>query len=174
MIERLPHPTLEYAIGSRAVVATLCSRPCPRLADFRVADYVGDYRLCNPRGGQDLIAACARVFFEENAPFLAQIDGREHGREYSLALFATFLAVEFNAFTPEAHFLVLAPTQPAQTENAPYAGLWAAQHMEALQAEGDSATLFDEADALIEALRQAPPTPPTPPPRRRWWRPFGR
>ncbi|OBS10119.1 hypothetical protein [Acidihalobacter prosperus] len=174
MIERLPYPTLEYAIGSRAALATLCEDAGTPLADFRVADYVSDYRVRHPRDEQDLIGACARVFFEENAPLLAQIDGREHERPYALVLFATFLVLEFNAFTPEAHFLVLAPTQPARDADAPYAGLWAAQRMDTLQATGDPATLFGATDALIAALRRPPPAQAAPPPRRRWWRLFGR
>lgn len=159
MSQRLPHPILEHAIDGAHALSELGVSPAPLLGDFRIADYVGDYRVRAPRESHDLIAACARVFFEEDAPFLAQIDGRGLGRDYGVALFATFAVVEFDAFTPEAHFLVLAPKLPGKPADAPYAGLWAAQRMEAVQASSqqDPDTLLAETDALLAYLHSATP-----------------
>ena len=171
MIEHLPHATLEYAIESRLRLDALCSRPCPHLYDFRIADYVGDFRLRYPMGVPDLASACARVFFEDDAPLLRELDGRNYG----IVLFATFAVVEFNAFTHQAHFLVLAPILPAGSSiEAPYAGLWAAQRMDRLQDQDDPTLLFEETDNLIEALRRPPPQQPYLSQRTWWQRLMGR
>lgn len=156
MIKRFTYLTLEHVISEQITIDALCDQKCKRLAHFRVADYVSDYRLGNPLASKDPSTACARFFFADNGPFLTQVDGRTHGREYSISFFGTFVVVEFNIFTPEAHFLVLAPSLPGQDPDAPYAGLWAAQKVERLLNECD-VNLFEELDSLVDRLNQPLP-----------------
>ena len=170
MIPRLPSATLEPAIARDRTLEALSGSPFVLLDGMRVADYVGSYRVRQSRYGEhDLINASAQVFFEEDGVFLARYDGVPHRREYAAALFATFLVVEFNAFTPEAHFLVLAPALEA-SDGARYHGLWAAQRMErlqlALREPGAEETLFAELDRLLETLNNPPSAPA---PRRTGW-----
>jgi hypothetical protein len=161
MIPRLPKVMLEQAISGRRTLDTLCAQPLTLLDGMRVADYVGSYRMRQSRYGEhDLIGASAQVFFEEDGVFLTRYDGSTYAREYAAVLFATFLVVEFNAFTPEAHFLVLAPALEA-ADGARYHGLWAAQRIErlqlALREPGAEETLFAELDRLLETLNNPPP-----------------
>jgi hypothetical protein len=170
MIPRLPSATLEPAIAERRTLDALCGSPFALLDGMRVADYVGSHRVRQSNFGEhDLINASAQVFFEEDGVFMARYDGVPHGREYAAVLFATFLVVEFNAFTPEAHFLVLAPALEA-SDGARYQGLWAAQRMErlqlALREPGAEETLFAELDRLLETLNNPPSAPA---PRRSGW-----
>lgn len=173
MIPRLPTAALETAITSRIPLNRLCAEPCTLLDDLRVADYIGSYRIRQTRHGEhDLIAASAQVFFEEDGAFCARHDGAAHQRPYAVVIFATFLVVEFNPFTPEAHFLVLAPVLEAD-DSARYQGLWAAQRIERLQlalreADGE-AKLFDELDRALAALRRMASTPAPEQPGRRHW-----
>ncbi|MEJ2655108.1 MAG: hypothetical protein P8Z69_07365 [Acidihalobacter sp.] len=164
MIPRLPSSTLEPAIAGRSTLDALCRAPFVLLDGIRIADYVGDYRMRQSRHGEhDLICASAQVFFEEDGVFVARHDGADYSREYAVVLFASFLVVEFNAFTPEAHFLVLVPALEASDE-ARYQGLWAAQRIErlqlALREPGAEAALFAELDRLRETLNYLPPEPP--------------
>ena len=161
MIPRLPKAALEQAISGHRTLDALCGKAFVLLDGMRVADYVGSYRIRQSRYGEhDLISASAQVFFEEDGVFVARYDGGAYGREYAALLFATFLALEFNAFTPEAHFLVLAPALEA-ADDARYHGLWAAQRIErlqlALREPGAEETLFAELDSLLETLNNPPP-----------------
>lgn len=160
MIPRLPTATLEQAISGQRPLDALCARAFVLLDGMRVADYVGSYRMRQSRYGEhDLIGASAQVFFEEDGVFVARYDGSAHGREYAAVLFATFLAVEFNAFTPDAHFLVLAPALEV-ADGARYHGLWAAQRIERLQLAlcepGAEEALFAELDRLLATLNNPP------------------
>lgn len=160
MIPRLPAAALEQAINRRLELGALSSAPVTLLEGLRVADYVGSHRLRQSRYGEhDLIGASAQAFFEDDGAFLARYEGEAQGREYSAVLFSTFAVVEFNAFTPNAHFLVLAPAID-RAEDAPYRGLWAAQRIErlqlALREPGAEQRLFDELDRLLAALTRAP------------------
>lgn len=164
MIPRLPSATLESAIAGHRRLDALCGSPFVLLDGMRVADYVGSHRMRRNRHGKhDPIDACAQAFFEEDGVFVARHDGAAYGREYAAVLFATFLVVEFNAFTPEAHFLVLVPALEAQ-DGARYHGLWAAQRIErlqlALREPGAEETLFGELDRVLETLNNPPPEPP--------------
>lgn len=180
MIPRLPTAPLERAITERLPLSALCASPCELLDGMRVADYVGSYRMRHSRYGEhDLIGASAQVFFEEDGLFIGRHDGSAHGREYAIALFATFLVVEFNAFTPEAHFLVLAPALK-EADGARYHGLWAAQRLESLQLAlgepGAEQALFAELDLLLENLNRNDGAPRAEQPPHGWlarlfWRP---
>lgn len=174
MIPRLPNSSIEQAINRRLPLNTLCATPTTLLSGLRVADYVGDHRIRQSRYGEhDLISASAQVFFEEDGVFLAHYDGSAHGREYSAALFATFLVIEFNAFSADAHFLVLVPALEDQ-DGARYLGLWAAQRMERLQLAlnepGAEEQMFEDIDRLLAALTNASTAAkPTTGPKRRGW-----
>lgn len=167
MINRFAYLTLEHAIGEQLSIDALCDQTCKRLADFCIADYVSDYRLGNPNAPQAATAACAKAFFAENGPFLTQIDGQTYGREYNISLFGTFVVVEFNAFTPDAHFMVLAPRLSGHAQDAPYAGLWAAQKIEKLMNECD-VHVFEELDGLVERLNR--PSSPSSDSKKSFWK----
>lgn len=169
MTPRLPTDRLEVAITGCHTLESVCGEPFALLEEFRIADYVGSYRMRSGRYDEhDLMAATAQVFFEEDGVLLARLDGAEYGKEYSVLLFGTFLVVEFNAFTADAHFLVLAPALD-YAEGARYHGLWAAQRIEHLQGELRCANagqvLFAELDCLLWNLR----TRPRPQIQRHWY-----
>ncbi|APZ41850.1 hypothetical protein [Acidihalobacter ferrooxydans] len=174
MIPRLPTRPLEHAINDRVPLETLCGGAgCALLDGLRVADYVGDYRMRQSRYGEhDLIGASAQVFFEDDGAFIARHEGAALSRDYAVVIFATFLVIEFNAFTPDAHFLVLAPALAAD-DGARYQGLWAAQRIERLQLAlsepGAEAELFASVDRLLDTLNRAPDTAATQKPRRGNW-----
>ena len=172
MIPRLPVAPLQRAIDERLCLEQLCPSRFELLAGMRVADYVGDYRLRpSAYGEHDPMQASAQAFFEDDGVYLERLDGKDHDRPYAVVLFGTFLVIEFNAFTPQAHFLVLAPCREADPA-APYRGLWDAQRIErlrsALQAPDAVPRLFEELDRLLAALRP-PPSPRRHAPRPRRW-----
>lgn len=181
MFPRLSTKNLQRAIDERLPLDRLCGQNFTLLKEMRVADYVGGYRLARPltMDAHDSMRASAQDFFQEDGVFLSRYDGAQTGRPYAVVVFATFLVIEFNAFTPDAHFLVLAPHMETHG-NAPYRGLWDAQRIEqiqsALRSQDQIERLFTEIDRLIEALTQKPARPETQGTGRgRWWpRLFGR
>jgi hypothetical protein len=173
---RLDHQALERAIGEQTALTTLLGRAPARMGDWRVADFVGSVQLDRERfGPHDLIGASAELFFEDAGAHSRTLAGAEFGRDFDIALFATFVVLAIRPLTETTQFLVLAPRTQSQ---GPYSGLVAAQNTDALCAElaGDArlrAGCFADLSDLLAALAGAP-RPPVPPKPGFWRRLFPR
>lgn len=155
MSTKLRHDRLEEAIYGKYTLTEVLGETPAWLADYVVADYVGDYRL-DPQRGPDLINASAAMFFEDAGAYIRSYAGSDHGQPFNLAVFATFAVVEIRPYTHEAEFLVLKPAPTTSLADGPYIGLMASQNTDALdsalQDADDLGPLFSDLSRLLHAL----------------------
>lgn len=165
---RLQYSLLEQAIYQKPTIAELLQQDCPVLARYCVSDYVGSPSMKDDPTTDN---TRAQGFFDDKAhketlEFVGT--GENNNRDFNIALFATFLAVEINPGNEQAEFLILIPRRSPEQENAMYAGLMKSQNTDALreQLAADPALreqLASEVDWLLAYLRapQAQAAPQT-------------
>nr|CAA6828290.1 MAG: Unknown protein [uncultured Thiotrichaceae bacterium] len=154
MKQRLQHARLEQAIHKSQSFSELLDIPCEVLGNYCVRDYVG-----SPGMKQDPTTDNTRAkgFFEDQGAWRETLT-LEAGEGLSLAIFATFLAVEIDAGTDTAEFLVLAPKRSPEQEGGMYVGLMKSHNTDSLcQLLADDASasgqIGKEIAALVEWLR---------------------
>lgn len=158
---RLQYSLLEQAIYQKPTIAELLQQDCPALGRYCISDYVGSPSMKDDPTTDNTRAA---GFFDDKAhketlEFVGT--GESNNRDFNIAIFATFLAVEINPGTEHAEFLVLIPRRSPEQENAMYAGLMKSQNTDHLRqqlAENEDLgeQLASEVDWLITYLRSPP------------------
>lgn len=165
-ITPLDHTLLEKAIYAHQSVHRLIHTPSPLLADYWVADYVGDPLIGQAQmPDKDLSRADARTFFEDSGAFITQYVGWRRSdvarHDFNLAVFATFLVVEIDPGSPSVQFLVLAPKPPESAQEGAYVGLMRSQNTdqlrEAIEAEPEQTErVMQDIAHLLIALTPSP------------------
>lgn len=154
MKQRLQHSRLEQAIHKNQSLAELLETPCTLLGNYCVRDYVGSPALRQDHTSDN---THAKGFFEDQGAWRETLHlNAEKG--LSLAIFATFLAVEIDAGTDQAEFLVLAPKRTQEQEGGMYVGLMKSHNTDTLRQliANDSAAseqMSEEVSALVDWLR---------------------
>lgn len=154
MKQRLQYARLEQAIHKNQTLSGLLAMSCELLGNYCVRDYVGSPSMKKDHSADN---TRAKGFFEDVGAWrntiVLNVDAG-----LSLAIFATFLAVEIDAGTDQAEFLVLAPKPHPEQGGGMYVGLMKSHNTDQLcQLLTDdpdaSEQMAKEVSALIEWLR---------------------
>lgn len=160
MTRTLSHARLEKAIYTSQSIAELIDSDTPLLKDYRVADYVGNSQIGLTTGAP----TSARAFFEDAGAYVTHYPGSDCGKDFDIAVFATFLVVEIHPDSPHTEFLVLAPRQAEALIGGAYVGLMASQNTDGFREQADEPSrreaLMDDVEALLNALAAQARTPP--------------
>ncbi|CAA6826140.1 MAG: Unknown protein [uncultured Thiotrichaceae bacterium] len=154
MKQRLQHSRLEQAIQKNQSLAELLEMPCELLRNYCVRDYIGSPAL---KKDHSVDNTHAKGFFEDQGAWRKTLP-LDIDAGLSLAVFATFFAVEMEAGTDQAEFLVLTPKRSPDQEGGMYVGLMRSHNTDELcqRLTDDPAVLKQmaaEVSALVEWLR---------------------
>lgn len=161
---RLDHGRLEQAIYGEIPIGRLIGDETMPLANYRVADYVGNATIDPGRDSTDPIAATAERFFDDQGAHIETLRSPDLAPDLNVAIFATFVVIEIRPLTPQVEFLVLAPPRIGDDRApTPYLGLMRSQNTDALVhalARPDArAELFQAIAKLLPALARKPREP---------------
>ena len=154
MKQRLQHSRLEQAIQKNQSLAELLEIPCELLGGYCVRDYIGSPAL---KKDHSVDNTHAKGFFEDQGAWRKTLP-LDIDAGLNLAVFATFFAVEMEAGTDQAEFLVLTPKRSPDQEGGMYVGLMKSHNTDELcqRLTDDPAALRQmaaEVSALVEWLR---------------------
>lgn len=157
MKQRLQHSRLEQAIHKNQSLADLLEIPCKLLGNYCVRDYIGSPALKKDHTSDN---THAKGFFEDQGAWRETLL-LDADVGLSVAVFATFLAVEVDAGTDQAEFLVIAPKRSPEQEGGMYVGLMKSHNTDGLRQllannPANSQQMAAEVSALLEWLRVAP------------------